>query len=261
MKIYDCLIYNNELDLLHLRLNILNEVVDKFIIVEGNTTFSGNNKSSDYLKNKNKFKEWEDKIIYKFIDIPTSCKTPWDKEIFSRNYCLTLPIFKDEDIIISSDLDEIPRPEVIKNAISNNWVKDDYHLTLKMDFYMYYINNFMTSNWYGSRIATYKYLKNKSIDDIRETTEEECKITGPIIENAGWHFSYFGGEETIKHKIESFSHMEFNNQIIKSNILKNIQNNTDLFNRNISLKIVEISEKSHPKFLIENLKNYKNFIK
>ena len=52
MKIYDCFIFHNEIDLLELRLNILNDVVDKFIIIEGDTTFSGIKKESNFLKNK-----------------------------------------------------------------------------------------------------------------------------------------------------------------------------------------------------------------
>ena len=49
MKIYDCFIFNNEVELLELRLNILNDVVDKFVIVEGNFTFSGTKKESNFL--------------------------------------------------------------------------------------------------------------------------------------------------------------------------------------------------------------------
>ena len=70
MKIYDCFIFNNEVDLLKLRLNILDDVVDKFVIIEGKKTFSGNDKESIFLKNKEKFSRWEDKIIYRHIDIP-----------------------------------------------------------------------------------------------------------------------------------------------------------------------------------------------
>ena len=57
-RVFDCFIFNNEIDLLEMRLNILDDVVDKFIIVEGNTTFSGNKKESNYLKNKDRFKKW-----------------------------------------------------------------------------------------------------------------------------------------------------------------------------------------------------------
>ena len=258
MKIYDCFIINNEIDLLEMRINILNDVVDKFIIIEGDLSFSGNKKESNYLKYKDKFFKWKDKIIYEFINIP-NCKTSWDREIFSRNYCLTLPIFNDDDIIISSDVDEIPNPEAIKNI--NDWIDDQNHFTFQMNFYMYYLNNFMTSNWYGTRVATYKYLKNTTIDAIRESTEDESKISGPIICNGGWHFSYFGGEEMIKNKIESFSHIEHNNSQTKLSISNNLENNTDLFGRNISFKVVEMTEDEYPEYILDNKEKYSSWIK
>ena len=64
MKIFDCFIFNNEVELLEIRLNILNDVVDKFVIVEGKSTFSGKKKDSSFLKNKDRFEKWNDKIIY-----------------------------------------------------------------------------------------------------------------------------------------------------------------------------------------------------
>ncbi len=63
--IYDCFIFNNEVDLLELRLSILDGVVDKFVIIEGNKTFSGNYKWSNFITHKERFKKWEDKIIFK----------------------------------------------------------------------------------------------------------------------------------------------------------------------------------------------------
>lgn len=257
-RVFDCFIFNNEIDLLEMRLNILDDVVDKFIIVEGNTTFSGNKKESNYLKNKDIFKKWEEKIIYEFADIP-DYDVPWDREIFSRNYYLTLPIFKDDDVIISSDLDEIPNPEAIKHV--DEWINDESHFTFQMNFYMYYLNNFMTSNWYGTRVATYKYLKNKTIDDIREATEDESRISGPIIDNGGWHFSYFGGEDMIKHKIESFSHTEYNNQQTKSRVSKNLESNNDLFGRNVSFKVIEMTEDEYPEYILDNKEKYSSWIK
>ena len=41
MKIVDCFIFYNEIDMLLYRLEILNEYVDYFILVESKYTFSG----------------------------------------------------------------------------------------------------------------------------------------------------------------------------------------------------------------------------
>ena len=115
MKIYDCFIFNHEIELLEIRLNILNDYVDKFIITEGDKTFSGLPKESNYLKNKKKFKKWEDKIIHNPIKIP-ELKIPWEREIFSRNAMIDLDVFEDNDLLIMSDSDEIPNPLIIKES-------------------------------------------------------------------------------------------------------------------------------------------------
>ena len=100
MKVYDCFIFNNELDLLELRLNILDPYVDKFIITDGDTTFSGNPKESVYLKNKERFSKWEEKIIHNYIKIPQLPDT-WAREIYSRNSPMDLDIFEDDDLILT----------------------------------------------------------------------------------------------------------------------------------------------------------------
>ncbi len=81
MSVYDCFIFNHELELLEIRLNILDKYVDKFILTEGDTTFSGNPKESIYLQNKDKFSKWEDKIVHNYINVP-EVESPWDREIY-----------------------------------------------------------------------------------------------------------------------------------------------------------------------------------
>ena len=91
MKIFDCFIFNHEIELLEIRLNILNDYVDKFIITEGDMTFSGLPKESHFLNNKERFAKWEDKIILNQINIP-ECESPWHREIYSRNAMVNLDI-------------------------------------------------------------------------------------------------------------------------------------------------------------------------
>ena len=64
MTIFDTFTFYNELDLLELRLNILGDVVDYFVINEATITFTGKTKPLYYFENKERFKKWEDKIIY-----------------------------------------------------------------------------------------------------------------------------------------------------------------------------------------------------
>lgn len=258
MKIFDCFIFNHEIELLEARFNILNDYVDKFIITEGDVTFSGLSKESHFLKNKDKFSQWEDKIILNPITIP-ECESPWHREIYSRNAVMNLDIFEDDDLIVTSDGDEIPNPEILEHA--SEWVSDDTHFTFEQSCYAYWVNNLYSDKWFGSRAATYKYMKNTTVDDIREGTEDESKITGSIITNGGWHFTYLGDEYHIKQKINSFCDRHFDVPEVTENISKNLESGTDVLNRHhITYRRVELDD-SFPQYIIDNQEKYSHWIK
>ena len=81
--IYDCFSYLDEDLLLDLRLNILNDHIDYFVIIEGNKTWQNNHKTFKF--DIKKFKKFEDKIIYiKVEDLPDG-KDPYLRENFQRN--------------------------------------------------------------------------------------------------------------------------------------------------------------------------------
>ena len=128
--IYDCFSYWDEDLLLDLRLNILNEFVDHFVIVEGNKTWQNNKK--DLKFNINNFNKFKNKIIYiPVTDMPDG-DNPYIRENFQRN-CISRGLRKanEDDLIIVSDLDEIPNPEVIKNFKPNM----KYAVFKQMHFY------------------------------------------------------------------------------------------------------------------------------
>ena len=62
--IYDCFTFFNELDLLEIRLNVLKDVVDKFVLVESVKTFTGRDKELFFEKNKDRFAAFADRIIH-----------------------------------------------------------------------------------------------------------------------------------------------------------------------------------------------------
>ena len=114
MKIYDCFSYWDEDLLLELRLNILNNYVDYFVVVESDKTWQNNPKEFKFkLDNFIKFK---DKIIYVRVDDMPEGENPWVRENYQRN-CITRGLHqaKDNDLIIISDADEIPNPKQIIN--------------------------------------------------------------------------------------------------------------------------------------------------
>jgi len=258
MKIFDCFIFNHEIELLEIRLNILNDYVDKFIITEGDVTFSGLPKESHFLNNKERFAKWEDKIILNQINIP-ECESPWHREIYSRNAMVNLDIFNDDDLIIMSDGDEIPNPEILEQA--SEWVSDDTHFTFEQSCYAYWMNNLYSDKWFGTRAATYKYVNNTTVDDIREGTEDESKISGSIITNGGWHFTYLGDESHIRQKINSFCDRHFDVPEVTENISKNLEGGTDVLNRtHITYSTVDLDD-SFPQYIIDNQEKYAHLIK
>jgi len=258
MKIFDCFIFNHEIELLEIRLNILNDYVDKFVITEGDMTFSGLPKESHFLNNKERFAKWEDKIILNQINIP-ECESPWHREIYSRNAMVNLDIFNDDDLIIMSDGDEIPNPEILDQA--SEWVSDDTHFTFEQSCYAYWMNNLYSNKWFGTRAATYKYVNNTTVDDIREGTEDESKITGSIITNGGWHFTYLGDENHIRQKINSFCDRHFDVPEVIENISKNLEGGTDVLNRtHITYSTVDLDD-SFPQYIIDNQEKYSHLIK
>ena len=257
-RIFDCFIFNHEIELLEIRFNILNNYVDKFVITEGDLTFSGKPKKKYFLENRDKFSKWEDKIIHNEIQIPP-LQSPWDREIYSRNSVMNLDIFEDDDLVLTSDRDEIPNPEVLKYA--SEWINHDTHFTFQQSGYHGYLNNLYTDVWFGTRAATYKYMKNTTVDNIREGTEDENKITGSIITNAGWHFSYCGNEEHIKQKINSFCDRQFDVPGVVDKVMDNLKQGKDVLSRtNMNYQKVSIDE-SFPKYIIDNQQKYAHLIR
>jgi beta-1,4-mannosyl-glycoprotein beta-1,4-N-acetylglucosaminyltransferase len=286
-KIYDCFIFFNELELLELRLNILDSYVDYFVICEASVTHSGIPKTFLFEENKDLFSKFLHKIIHiKISDIPTDFnkliindittadgKCVDDIHNFIRNtklfnvndnshYGYGRDFFQkeslrrglincdDDDIIILSDCDEIPNPKIIENI--EKFINDEKFFTLNQSEYYYYLNLSKCYNWKGSRIGLYKNLKKYSFNELRAQTNKD-------IENGGWHFSYMGGSERVKTKIQSYSHTEMNTPSIINSIEGNMNNNSDPLFRG-QLTKVEI-DNTYPKYLLDNLDKYKHMIK
>ncbi len=265
MKIVDCFIYYNELDLLNYRLHILNEQVDYFVLVESTHTHSGKEKELIYENNKEMFQSFHHKIIhvivddfpYKYPNINYDNKSDnsdsWHNERFQRN-CIVRGIEKlslnDDDVIIISDLDEIPDPYTLQK-IKNNEISITLN-ALNMNFYYYNLNSKKEMMWNFSKILLYKYFneliqKKITCSDIR-LNHIYINPVEYIINNGGWHLSYFGDAHFIKNKLEHFAHQEFNNNEYANveKIEQRITSGIDLFERSIHENLVRIPVKENP---------------
>lgn len=238
-KIIDCFIFYNELDLLTYRLNILNDVVDYFIIVESTNTFVGRPKPLFYHQNKHLFEQFNDKIINIIVDDfpyknPMTHDDIWNNEHHQRNAIarginelINLNKLNDEDYIIITDLDEIPDPVTLTKILKGEIIVDGANV-LEVDMYYYNLNTKFKIGWGFPKIITYKKYK-----EVNTTCQKIRTTFYPDILRAGWHLSYFGDKYHIQNKIQNFSHQELNipEYTNVENIEYRINNGLDLYNR------------------------------
>ena len=252
-KIYDCFLFFNELELLDIRLNVHNDFVDYFVLLESTKTFSNKEKELYYENNKHLFSKFKDKIIHIILDeLPDFKNTKdkfgdvWHYDHYQRNQLVRgLDKCNDNDVIILSDLDEIVNPVTIKEVVKQSSIVSLFFYT----FY-YYLNYLRNEKWYKPKVFRKKHLNEYTMQEIRDWTGEIA-----VYPNGGWHFSFLGGEEKIKYKIDSYAHQQFNNEYVFSNIKSNIENGKDIFNRNVDMKLIDI-DKSFPKYIYENKETF-----
>lgn len=262
MKIFDCFKFFNEFELLELRLMELSDVVDYFVLVEANKTHTGIHKPFHFDENKEKFSKFLHKIIHvKVEDMPEYRKNDqtkfdggiWETENFQRN-CISRGLLeaKPGDKIIVSDVDEIPNVETIKKYLEcKEWI------TFRQDLFYYYVNCKQNCYWDGPIMANFGTFRNPQ--ELRDSARHglNAKTDG------GWHYSYMGGAEKIKTKVESIaeSHLIIDKIGDIDDINYKIKNQIDLWNRESSYAkktLIDISN-NKPKKLDEFLEKYPHF--
>lgn len=283
MKIYDCFIFYNELDLLEIRLKTLDKFVDYFVLVEATKTHRWKDKPLYFQENKKRFKKWENKIIHIIVkDMPkpgikygNNWKInsilkggSWKLEAYQKKQIARgLSKCQDEDIIMMSDLDEIPRPEKIPNMLE--LLKKEKIVLFDQNFYNFFFNGFTSSGWTATRACTFKTLKkyfNKNMNRYRHLWNIPLRINMllgkkiAIIPDGGWHFSFLGGVDAVIDKIGSICHFEKDTSENKDpkKILEKIKKGEFLYD-NKKVTYVPI-DKSFPKVIYENQSKYKKYI-
>ena len=222
-------------------------------MVECVKTFQNNDNELFFANNKDKFAEYLHKIVHIIVkdNIPTT-GISWHIEKYQRN-CIDIGIkqlnLNNDDIIIISDLDEIPDSNTINN-IKNSNLNGIYKL--EQDLYYYNLNCKFPYKWITSVMLNYGNYK-----ETPQCYRDDKNYL--IIKNGGWHFSYFGNIDFIKNKIANFSHCEYNNDYILNDdrIKKKIMNNEDLFERSDSINhYIDINDN---KYLPNNYKDLLKF--
>ena len=230
MKIYDCFMYMNEDVVLDLRLNYLDRYIDKFVIVE--SLYFHNGKKKNLTFDINKFSKFKKKIIYLILnhepkDIEVINDNDNDeiknskhilngmkRDFYQRNFIMNgLNESSDNDIILISDIDEIPKMNNLDIKSINN---DLFFFKQKMFYYKFNLCSKII-NWYGTRACKKKKLlspqwlrsmKSKSYPwwrfDVMFSKNKYINLK--IINDGGWHFSYLNTPKEIENKLKNYAH-------------------------------------------------------
>ena len=295
MNIYDCFMYFDEDLLLDLRLNSLEKFVKKFVITEATYNHNGNKKKLNF--DINKFKKFKDKIIYIVVDEqPKNIKALNNKDSkekagqklilngMARDYFQRESLSKglknaeSEDLILISDLDEIPNLENLNfKDIENNIIIFEQKI-------LYYKLNLLYDNflWQGTRAVKYKNLispqwlrniKGKNYPKWRlDTFFSKKKYSNLMfIKNGGWHFTCLKTPEQLEKKLLNYAHhyeyqvsglkiADIKKFMSEKRIIYDYKADQKKYKWSGKSKLKKIDNKELPKYLSNNLNKYLDWL-
>lgn len=243
--IYDCFIFNREVELLEIRLNTYYNIVDKFVLVEATKTFSGIEKNlyTECLD----LTPFKDKLIHIIVSDFSNFKNRWEREYYQRNQIINgLSNCNNDDIILLSDVDEFPKIPGTLSSIPESF---------EQDLFWFYLNTkILIEHWYGTVKMSFEYFKKETPQYWRNQREHL-----PRIKNGGHHFSWLGGTNKIIQKIKDYSHGEYDNEEGYTLFLNKKQSEFDNLSKTVD--IVDINYNNFPAYLVNNQLKYKHLIK
>lgn len=263
MKIIDIFTYNGETDILDIRLNILKDRVDQFIIVEFDKTFSGQDKPAYFREQESAFKALSGKITYIHFDenyyekhrelAENSPNTVgpdhWKREFMQKESlqdALEQCELHDNDLVFIGDVDEIWEwtPHVTKiNSVNK----------LKLRVYTYWLNNRSSETFWGPIAAKYRHIKGRCLNHLR--TKRNFRSN----DYWGWHFTSMGGYSEVKRKLEnSYTADSYYPPEVANMLEENMKQNRDFLGREFTYKV---DESEWPEYLKENRHRYLHLLK
>ena len=294
MKIIDCVTYLDENMLLDIRLNVLNQYVDKFVIAESLYTHSGKKKKQNF--DINNFPKFKDKIHYILVEdeVENLHDTHEGTKYLSGNLRLNslkriekqynsldegVKDSDDEDLILLSDCDEIPNLENLKKENLKNEI-----ILFKQKIFYYKFNlQHLSMEWFGTKacrkkdLKTFNWLrniKNKKYQFWRLDTffSNNKYINVKTIENGGWHFSKVKNEKDIYYTLSVYGeHNEFEKSGLDHKKIKELIDNQELyFDHNLDktsnykysskIKLTKQNLDVLPKYLRDNHSKYSEWL-
>ncbi len=232
--IYDTFPLFNELELLEVRLEELDSVVDRFVLAEAPRTHSNRPKPLHFAENRDRFKKFLPKITHIVADDLPDTSDAWILEGEQRRAVdRGLKDCRPDDIILHSDLDEIPSARAIRElavtmrkAYRTDPLGRIAHGLLRQPGVVWFVRNLFKRRhpfvWLLDQRQFYYFLNCASVNQpvwqgaratfFRDYTSafDLRRWGGHRVPNAGWHFSYMGGVERVRQKLAAFAHQEFN---------------------------------------------------
>lgn len=258
MAVIDVFTYNGEKDMAEIHMGTLEPHVDKFIIIEAKTTFSGHEKPLYFSLHENHFKEFWNKIDYFIIDESYSeeekqlaASSPntkgakhWQNEFLQKESIhKAIDGLSREDIVYIGDVDEIWQPFDPFNGPTK----------LKLRVYAYYLNNLSNEEFWGTLVSYYGDIKNEVLN------HERSNPTFKTDEYHGWHFTSMGGYKEVKRKLnDSYTAESYNTSEVQKHLQNRLDNGIDYLGRDFKFTI---DSKDWPRWLQRNILTYKHLCK
>uniref|UniRef100_A0A1J3DSF0 Beta-1,4-mannosyl-glycoprotein 4-beta-N-acetylglucosaminyltransferase n=1 Tax=Noccaea caerulescens TaxID=107243 RepID=A0A1J3DSF0_NOCCA len=207
-RVFDAIIFSNELDLLELRWQELGPYVTKFVILESKTTFTGIPKPLFFESNKERFSFAKDKIVHRVfpgkkrsLSQGKHQEDPFVLEGQQRvamNSLLRDAGISDGDALIMSDADEIPSPHTVKILQWCDGMPSKMHLEMR-DYRYSFEFPVDYSSW---RASVHIYSR-------KWTQYRHSRQTDLILSDAGWHCSFcFRRLSEFVLKMKGYSHAD-----------------------------------------------------
>lgn len=207
--IFDAFMFFDELDLLEIRLNILNDHVERFILVEATTTFSGQPKKLVFDKNRERFAAFVSKIEHVIVrDMPCDPSNRWPAEYFQRNAIMRgLTRARNCNWVIVSDVDEIWNPQIVSEF------PDHGPFAISVACRAGSLNSIVEAHRPAcvvARLAEVRKITPQGMRDCRD--KGDVPVIPRDLTRGGWHFSWIRRSEAeVNKKLAAFAHSEFDN--------------------------------------------------
>lgn len=199
MRIVSVSPFFNEFEILEARVELLSPVVNEHHVMEGDLTHQGEHKP--VLLYRHEISE-NDAVKRHIVELTPGSgeKMNWTRERFQRD-CLSMYLrhLDPADLVITTDIDEIPDPAAIPRIIDSTVYGP---VSLEMRMLYYGLDWEFPGRWYHAKAGRWGDINGKvMLSDLRSSA---C----PVVEKAGWHVSYWGGLERRRRKVEAFAHAE-----------------------------------------------------